>query len=216
MLQQAVTQDKTDLRVLGGKQIGRYEIKPELKGYLSRQQVQDGKAFVQANAVLVQNIVAHIQNPMDHIQIIGSVLPKGQGDVSVILDTVNQLIVKKPWSSFFVLGLLNSTLINWFVYRFIFARAIRTMHFDSPVTERIPLRNLELGSPADKKRHDAMVKKVEAMLEAKKKLAAAQTDKDKNFYERRCSTLDRQIDRLVYDLYELTEDEIAIVEGTTE
>jgi hypothetical protein len=36
----------------------------------------------------------------------------------------------------------------------------------------------------------------------------------RNFYESKCATLDRQIDRLVYDLYELTPDEIAIVEGT--
>lgn len=37
---------------------------------------------------------------------------------------------------------------------------------------------------------------------------------DKNFYESKCATLDRQIDSLVYELYDLTPDEIAIVEGT--
>jgi len=45
-------------------------------------------------------------------------------------------------------------------------------------------------------------------------LAAAQSDKDNVFYTNRCDSLDRQIDRLVYDLYGLTEDEIKIVEGT--
>ena len=30
---------------------------------------------------------------------------------------------------------------------------------------------------------------------------------------RKCATLDRQIDNLVYELYDLTPDEIAIVEG---
>lgn len=53
------------------------------------------------------------------------------------------------------------------------------------------------------------------MLEAKKPLAAAQTERDKTFYESKCATLDRQIDNLVYELYELTPDEIAIVEGET-
>ncbi len=36
---------------------------------------------------------------------------------------------------------------------------------------------------------------------------------DKNFLQRQINATDRQIDRLVYELYELTEDEIQIVEG---
>ena len=36
--------------------------------------------------------------------------------------------------------------------------------------------------------------KVEAMLEAKKELAKAKTDKDKTYYENKCAALDRQID----------------------
>jgi len=54
---------------------------------------------------------------------------------------------------------------------------------------------------------------VEQMLAARKQLAGAQSDKDKDFYTNRCDGLDRQIDALVYDLYGLTEDEIKIVRG---
>jgi len=56
------------------------------------------------------------------------------------------------------------------------------------------------------------VQKVGAMLEAKEQLAKAKMDKDKVYYENKCTALDRQIDRLVYDLYGLTEKEIQIVE----
>lgn len=52
------------------------------------------------------------------------------------------------------------------------------------------------------------------MLDAKKQLAAARTERGKAFYENKCATLDRQIDSLVYELYELTPEEIAIVEGS--
>ena len=51
------------------------------------------------------------------------------------------------------------------------------------------------------------------MLEAKEQLAAARSEGDKNFYEGKCATLDRQIDSLVYELYDLTPEEIAMVEG---
>jgi|GEM_PF-1582450 len=58
-----------------------------------------------------------------------------------------------------------------------------------------------------------MVQLVDQMLEARKQLAAARSEGDKNFYESKCATLDRQIDSFVYDLYRLTPEEIAIVEG---
>ena len=58
-----------------------------------------------------------------------------------------------------------------------------------------------------------MVKFVEQMLTAQKERANALTDRDIDYWQRRCDTLDRQIDELVYELYGLTEDEIALVEG---
>ena len=45
------------------------------------------------------------------------------------------------------------------------------------------------------------------------RIASAQTERDKSFYESKCATLDRQIDSLVYELYDLTPEEIAIVEA---
>ncbi|HEV7743640.1 MAG TPA: hypothetical protein VGO56_01470 [Pyrinomonadaceae bacterium] len=53
------------------------------------------------------------------------------------------------------------------------------------------------------------------MLEAKKQLTAARSERDKNFYESKCITLDRQIENLVYELYKLTPEEITIVEGSS-
>lgn len=61
--------------------------------------------------------------------------------------------------------------------------------------------------------HERMVALVDSMPDAKKQRQAVRTDRDKNFYEDRCNALDRQIDKLVYQLYDLTDDEIKIVEG---
>ena len=51
------------------------------------------------------------------------------------------------------------------------------------------------------------------MLDLHKKLPAAQTDQEKTALQRQIADTDQRIDRLVYDLYGLTEDEIKIVEG---
>jgi len=40
----------------------------------------------------------------------------------------------------------------------------------------------------------------------------AKTEGDKNYLQRKCERLDKQIDQLVYQLYGLTEEEIRIVE----
>ncbi len=58
-----------------------------------------------------------------------------------------------------------------------------------------------------------MVKLVEQMLELHKSLTAAQTPQEKTSLERQIAATDSQIDRLVYSLYGLTDEEIKIVEG---
>ena len=49
------------------------------------------------------------------------------------------------------------------------------------------------------------------MIHGKKKYHDTRMDRDKELYERQIKIVDAQIDRLVYDLYGLTEEEIGIV-----
>ena len=51
------------------------------------------------------------------------------------------------------------------------------------------------------------------MLEQQKKYHDTRMEQDKELYERQIKMVDAQIDRLVYDLYGLTEEECGIVEG---
>jgi adenine-specific DNA-methyltransferase len=113
----------------------------------------------------------------------------------------------RPGFQLFLLGVLNSKLTS----HLYIGQVSQATKDDFP---QVTIKDiLELPLPAaDKSRHDQMVRLVEAILEGKKQLAKAKTDKDKTYYENRCTGLDRQIDHLVYDLYGLTDKEIAIVE----
>ena len=53
----------------------------------------------------------------------------------------------------------------------------------------------------------------QGMLPAKQQLPTARTDRDRTFLENKCAALDRQIDQAVYQLYELTPEEIAVIEN---
>jgi hypothetical protein len=114
----------------------------------------------------------------------------------------------------FLLGVLNSRLLNAYFGAKCLTNKKSIAQVKKVDLDQLPISVLNLSDASDKSRHDEVVAKVEAMLDAKKQLAKAQSDKDKNYYENKCSALDQQIDRLVYDLYGLTEEEIAIVEGT--
>jgi hypothetical protein len=51
------------------------------------------------------------------------------------------------------------------------------------------------------------------MLALHKAIASAKSEAHRGMIQRQIDATDREIDRLVYDLYGLTKDEIAIVEG---
>jgi hypothetical protein len=56
---------------------------------------------------------------------------------------------------------------------------------------------------------------VERVLDLHRKLAAAAIAAHRTLYRRQIEATDREIDALVYELYGLTEEEIAIVEQET-
>jgi predicted RNA methylase len=213
MLQNAV-QENGDMKVLGGKQIKRYAISESIKGKIDKEDIAlCEKCFVKENAVLAQNIVAHIEKPYPHIQI--AVLPSLSVDANqyIILDTINQLECTEELSSYFVCALLNSKLISWYMYRFIFANAIRTMHFDSITTSKIPIPALDISQKSDKAKHDRLVAFVDQMLALKKREQSATVPQTKTMLGRQITALDKQIDETVYELYGLSKDEISIVEN---
>jgi hypothetical protein len=78
-------------------------------------------------------------------------------------------------------------------------------------TEIFQILTINASDSVDVARHDRMVELVAVQLDLHK-LASAGTDHDKTLLARQIEATDRQIDRLVYELYGLTEDEIRIVE----
>ncbi|MHB1003843.1 MAG: Eco57I restriction-modification methylase domain-containing protein, partial [Thermoleophilia bacterium] len=121
---------------------------------------------------------------------------------------------KEPWSLLFILGMLNSILATYFVKKIAFDLTygaftkVRTNQLG-----RFPIPCINLTDPTDKARHDRMVDMVEQMLELNKQLQAAKTPYEKNSLQRQIEATDRRIDQLVYELYELTDEEIRIVES---
>jgi hypothetical protein len=78
---------------------------------------------------------------------------------------------------------------------------------------RLPIRTIDFNNPAEKKMYNDLVSLVENMLELNKQLQKANFDSEKEPIERQIAATDNKIDQLVYKLYDLSDEEIRIVEG---
>jgi hypothetical protein len=82
------------------------------------------------------------------------------------------------------------------------------------IQTRILEDGMDFSNSEGKAQHDKLVALVDNMLELQKKYHETRMERDKELYERQIKMVDVQIDRLVYDLYGLTEEEIKMVEGS--
>ena len=79
--------------------------------------------------------------------------------------------------------------------------------------KKLPIRTIDFSDKQEKADHALMVNLVNQMLYMNKKLGGAKTPQAKNILQRQFEATDKQIDQLVYKLYDLTEEEIKIVES---
>ncbi len=134
------------------------------------------------------------------------------------LNDINSMIIfsnnQEIYSQYFILACLNSKLTSvWFYHAFDkFQRGIFPQ-FKVNELARFPIPKLDLSNPSQKSQHDKIVSLVDQMLATQKKLHETNSPSEKQAYQQQADILDEQIDRLVYELYELTEEEIKVIEG---
>lgn len=139
------------------------------------------------------------------------------GEGQWLLDTA-YAIVSKSGSLLdlrFLLAILNSPLLTFFLKET--GTPLRGGYFrmKTAYLNPFPIRIIDFENPVEEAQHNQMVARVERMLDLHKRLAAAKIAHEKTMIQRQIEATDRQIDRLVYELYGLTDEEIAIVEDAT-
>jgi type IV secretory pathway protease TraF len=143
---------------------------------------------------------------------VATLLPAGIYALNTIYNIY--FIRNTGYSLNFMLGVLLSRALGWY-WRSIFFDQKRTFpKVKKEALLAIPVPKIDFSSASNRARHDHMVALVERMLALHKQQAATTTGHDKTLIGRQIDATDRQIDRLVYELYGLTEEEIGIVEGT--
>ena len=106
----------------------------------------------------------------------------------------------------FLTALLNSNVIKFWL------RHKGKMQGDNFQVDKEPLLAIPLVLVSAEEQAP-LITLADQMLETQSRLQQALSDEDKKLLEQRVAIIDRQIDKAVYQLYGLTEEEVKIVEG---
>ncbi|GAA7211467.1 hypothetical protein Kyoto84A_05580 [Helicobacter pylori] len=140
------------------------------------------------NIIVTQNITGTSDSYRIHANLI-----KVKNQEMLFLDTCNLLYCKEREHAKFLVGLLNSRLLDW-----LFRKTSTNNHVNLYELETLPIPQITKSSqPTARKITDC----AEAILVLKEKDPKANTQK-----------LEKEIDALVYQLYSLTDEEIKTIE----
>ncbi len=189
------------------------------RGILDKRDRGSGKGPEWYKYIRRQNIALQPQQKIAVPRLVNRLQAGYDENGSFCLDNVDVggivLSEKYPLSNLYILGLLNSKLLNYYFVKNTVPFRGGFFSANRQYIEKLPVCNINFSDPSDKTRHGKMVELVEQMLDLHKRLAWANTPDGRTRFQRQIDATDRQIDRLVYDLYGLTDEEIRIVEEQT-
>lgn len=115
--------------------------------------------------------------------------------------------ISEDYNLKYLLGIINSELAKHFL------TSIRRSQigFYPDDFKKIPIRTINFPNHYEKKLHDNLVALVDVMLDLNKKIQSAKGN-EKEQLQRQIEKTDAEIDDLVYKLYEITKEEIKIIE----
>ena len=184
-----------DIPIIRGKCIERYQLN-SATDFITKTDytsIKDEASYLEKPKVVVQNIIAHVLKPKDHIVMMAALDTEGR----ITLDNVGNIFVKTDIVPEFIMALLNSKLINWYVYRFVYAKAVRTMRFDKYHLAKVPLCVYR-----GKSEYEKVVRLVKELS-------------SKSISESRREGVKEEINTLIYNLYKLTNAEVRLVEANS-
>jgi len=117
-------------------------------------------------------------------------------------------------ASLYLLGVLNSRLAAFVFSDTVQHASAERQYFSWDDLKDLPIYTPDFDNPRDAARHKQMVALVTQMLDLNQYLPQAKTDQETRLVQQEIEAMDVRIDALVYELYGLTPEEIAVVEET--
>ena len=174
----------TDVKMYRGCHVHRYYIDNEVEEYILGGYKND----------IVQN---NIKNRYIVCQQISGMTDKRRFNVAITKqdkclfgNSVNKLAICRDYNPFYILAIINSQVIDWY-----FRKTSTNNHVNIYELEQLPIPKASI------EQQNPIVELINKIMEKKQSNSAADI-----------SLLEREIDRLVYKLYNLTDEETGVIE----
>jgi hypothetical protein len=116
----------------------------------------------------------------------------------------------------YILGIINSKLMAFYHRKnYLDEFKMRFQKILIKDCKRLPIRKIDFSNSSDKIYHDKIEESVKYIMLLQKQLESVRLLQEKNNYEH-INVNDREIDRLIYKIYGLNDDDIAVVEKAVE
>ncbi len=199
---------KTWRPCIDGVNIGRYLLTPssEWVCFTADSIKSGGKATVYENARIGVRQIGRVP--------VATLLPGGVYSLNTIYNIF--FTTQVEYDLRFILGLLSSRLLGWFWERHYFDQKRTFPKVKKGPLLALPIARVDFSRAEQKARHARIVSSVQEMIDLNAKAAEARQPHAKTAIQRQIDATDRQIDKLVYELYDLTDEDIRIVEEATQ
>ena len=204
---QVLTDKKTtqeDIKIMAGKDIGRFVYRGNKFVNLKNRKVEEFASKIKrilTERVVSQRIVAQTKN---HIKIIAT-YDKGN---NLNVDTVINIIPKNGnFKIKYLLGILNSKFASYYLYNFVYNRAVRSMNFE--YVKYLPIKNIQISE------QNKIIDLVDKLLRLNQEihiLEKASKKEDINKIKKTAKEVEQQLDKEVYSIYGLSKTEIKAIE----
>ena len=102
------------------------------------------------------------------------------------------ILISLNYSREYILGLLNSKLLEWFIHQIATTMRGGYYSYESRFIKNLPIRSINLKNQDEASLHDSIVKLVEQMLKLNKDNKSARTPQDKGFIQRQIDATDNR------------------------
>ncbi|MFP5262404.1 MAG: Eco57I restriction-modification methylase domain-containing protein [Blastocatellia bacterium] len=210
------------LSIKRGMEIGKKAVRDSAEGVMTLLGEDVGRYFTAYGRTYVDPGAAEVKRLLSHSQVGEKILIRRVcSDITATIDGEGYCYTKNLYGALnqsdmsleYFLGLINSKLMNYFFKKYFTTKKKDIFpEFQKYQLDNLPIRPIDLSDPADKELHQKMTTLVDRMLTLNSEMLGARTSYERNALRQHINDTGHQIDRLVYRLYGISDEEIAIVE----
>lgn len=195
-----IRENKSGIPTLLGEEVSKYQIAYENTYCLeNHKEVSRLKLFSEVEKILIRRVANQLIATYDN-------------ENYYFIKNLYSLI-SKDYNLKYILGLINSKLLNFFFKKYFTTKKedifpeIQAYHINE-----LPIYKIDLSKKEEKEKYDKIIELVDSMIILNKKLILEKNPNSITIINRQINAIDRQIDSLVYKIYNLDESNIKIIE----